>query len=160
MEQRHRTKTYLARRTTPTLLVVGEIVCDVHMLGTCVERRTTPVFSPSAQYDALGGAAGTAYELLALGCDVRLLSVVGADSVGRRMRDLLRQQRIPDTLVLEDIGRPTAQRTHLCGQGGPVLCLVHDDRAGVVLQLESDALGRHLWHRLAMACAERLLTAR
>ena len=107
----------------PTVLVIGDVVCDVHMVGRLVEQDAVPVFNASAQYCGLSGSAGTACDLQALGCDVRLLSVVGADSVGRRTRELLRQQRIADTLVLEDVGRPTAQRTHLCGQEGPVLCL-------------------------------------
>jgi D-beta-D-heptose 7-phosphate kinase/D-beta-D-heptose 1-phosphate adenosyltransferase len=93
------------------------------LVGTLVEQDSAPVFSAGAQYDALSGAAGTACDLKALGCDVRLLSVVGADAVGRRMRELLRQQSIEDTLVLEDAGRTTAQRMHLRGDQGPVLCL-------------------------------------
>jgi D-beta-D-heptose 7-phosphate kinase/D-beta-D-heptose 1-phosphate adenosyltransferase len=107
----------------PTVLVIGDVVCDVHVVGRLVEQDATPVFSASAQYEALSGAARTACDLQALGCDVRLLSVVGADSAGRRARELLRQQRIADTFVLEDVGRPTTQRTHLCGPEGPVLCL-------------------------------------
>ena len=120
MEQGHRTE---SQRQQPTVLVIGTVVCDVHLVGTLEEQETAPVFSAHAQYDALSGAAGIACDLQALGCDVRLLSVVGTDVVGRRMRELLRQQRIADTLVLEDVGRPTAQRTHLCGDAGPVLRL-------------------------------------
>ena len=111
------------RRQRPTVLIIGDVVCDVHLVGTLVERDEAPVFSAGAQYDALSGAARTACDLKALGCDVRLLSVVGTDAVGRRMRALLRQQDIADTLILEDAGRPTAQRTHLRGDEGPVLCL-------------------------------------
>jgi D-beta-D-heptose 7-phosphate kinase/D-beta-D-heptose 1-phosphate adenosyltransferase len=107
----------------PTVLVIGDVVRDVHIVGTLVEHGAAPVFSAGAQYDALSGAAATARDLLALGCDVRLLSVVGADPTGRRTRELLRQQQIADTLVLEDAARPTPQRTHLRGQDGPVLCL-------------------------------------
>jgi D-beta-D-heptose 7-phosphate kinase/D-beta-D-heptose 1-phosphate adenosyltransferase len=107
------------QRAPPTVLVMGDVV-----VGSLVEQDVVPVFSASAQYDALSGAASTVCDLKALGCDVRLLSVVGADPVGRRTRELLRQQHIADTLILEDVGRPTAQRTHLRGQEGPVLCLV------------------------------------
>jgi D-beta-D-heptose 7-phosphate kinase/D-beta-D-heptose 1-phosphate adenosyltransferase len=106
-----------------TVLVIGDVVRDVHIVGQLVNRDTAPVFNASAQYDALSGAAGIACDLRSLGCDVRLLSVVGADAAGRRARELLRQQQIADTLVLEDAGRPTPQRTHLQGQEGPVLCL-------------------------------------
>jgi D-beta-D-heptose 7-phosphate kinase/D-beta-D-heptose 1-phosphate adenosyltransferase len=120
VEHGHRT---IMQRQQPTVLVIGDVVCDVHLVGTVEEQDEAPVFSATAQYDALSGAAGTACDLKALGCDVRLLSVVGTDAVGRRMRDLLRQQSITDTLVLEDAGRPTAQRTHLSGNEGAVLCL-------------------------------------
>lgn len=120
----------------PTVLVIGDVVLAVHLVGTLKERlaagvtgdtpadcATAPVFRADSQYDVLSGAAGIACDLRALGCNVRLLSVVGADAAGRRSRELLRSQHIADTLVLEDIGRPTAQRTHLRGEEGPVLCL-------------------------------------
>jgi D-beta-D-heptose 7-phosphate kinase/D-beta-D-heptose 1-phosphate adenosyltransferase len=129
------------------VLVIGDVVCDVHLVGTLDERESAPVFSTSAQYDTLGGAAGTACDLQALGCDVRLLSVVGADAVGRRTRELLRQQRIADTLVLEDAGRPTLQRTHLRSAHGHVLRL---DRQWHV------APSRALSSRLAL-CLEAVL---
>lgn len=115
-----------------TVLVIGDIICDVYLVGTLDRplagqvskgNGPAPVFCTTAQYSVLGGAANVACEAKALGCDVRLVGVIGADAVGRRTREMLRQKSIVDTLVLEDAGRPTAQRTYLSIDEGRILCV-------------------------------------
>src|SRR5262249_26330192 len=79
-----------ARR--PTVLVVGDVMCDVYLWGT-VHRVSTeapvPIFESTGRHQVLGGAANVAANLRALGCEVRLLGVVGADAAGRCVRELL-----------------------------------------------------------------------
>jgi D-beta-D-heptose 7-phosphate kinase/D-beta-D-heptose 1-phosphate adenosyltransferase len=106
---------YLSHRR-PTVLVVGDIMCDVYLWGE-VERISpeapVPVFESMGRQQVLGGAANVAANLRALGCEVRLLGVVGADTPGRCVRELLQKQGIDDTWLLEDPGRPTTEKTRL-----------------------------------------------
>ena len=119
-----------ARR--PTVLVVGDVMCDVYLWGT-VQRISTeapvPIFESTAQHQVLGGAANVAANLRALGCEVRLLGVVGADAPGRCVRELLHRQGIDDTAVLEDPSRPTTEKTRLVAQQQQVLRLDQESRA-------------------------------
>ena len=119
-----------ARR--PTMLVVGDVMCDVYLWGT-VQRISTeapvPIFESTAQHQVLGGAANVAANLRALGCEVRLLGVVGADAPGRCVRELLHRQGIDDTAVLEDPSRPTTEKTRLVAQQQQVLRLDQESRA-------------------------------
>ena len=130
-----------ARR--PTVLVVGDVMCDVYLWGT-VQRISTeapvPIFESTAQHQVLGGAANVAANLRALGCEVRLLGVVGADAPGRCVRELLHRQGIDDTAVLEDSSRPTTEKTRLVAQQQQVLRLDQESRAPLTPALVKRAL--------------------
>ena len=95
----------------PTILVVGDIMCDTYLWGK-VSRISTeapvPIFESMERRHVLGGAANVAANLRALGCDVRLLGVIGADATGRCVREQLHEQGIADTWLVQDETRLTA----------------------------------------------------
>ena len=100
----------------PTVLVVGDVMCDVYLWGSVSRispEAPVPVFESQERQPALGGAANVAANLQALGCDVRLLSVIGADAAGQEVRSLLDQQGISAAWLLEDASRPTTEKTRL-----------------------------------------------
>src|SRR5215468_11441086 len=93
------------QRRRPTVLVVGDIMCDTYLWGAVSRispEAPVPVFESMERRQTLGGAANVAANLRALGCEVRLLGVIGADAAGQCVRELLRRQGIDDTTVLED----------------------------------------------------------
>jgi bifunctional ADP-heptose synthase (sugar kinase/adenylyltransferase) len=92
----------------PTILVVGDVIHDLYISGTVRGAATAPIFSGTSRLEALGGAANAAANLAALGSNVRLLGVVGADDPGGR--------------------RPTTQRTYLSADGRQVLRLDREGR--------------------------------
>jgi len=132
-----------ARR--PTVLVVGDVMCDVYLWGT-VQRISSeapvPIFESTGRHQVLGGAANVAANLRALGCEVRLLGVVGADAAGRWVRELLHCQDIDDTALLEDPSRPTTEKTRLVAQQQHVLRLDQESRE----PLTPDLIQRALHH--------------
>ena len=73
----------------PTILVVGDIMCDTYLWGK-VSRISTeapvPIFESTERRHVLGGAANVAANLRALGCDVRLLGVIGAEESEMTLR--------------------------------------------------------------------------
>lgn len=119
----------LGRR--PTILVVGDIMCDVYLWGT-VERISpeapVPVFECTGRQHVLGGAANVAANLHALGCQVHVLGVVGADATGRQVRELLRSQGMDDAWLLEDTTRPTTEKTRLMAYQQQMLRLDQESR--------------------------------
>ncbi len=130
-----------ARR--PTVLVVGDVMCDVYLQGSV--RRISPeapvpVFETTTRQQVLGGAANVAANLRALGCEIRLLGVVGADAAGHCIRELLRQQGIDDTTLLADPSRPTTEKTRLVAQQQHVLRLDQESQVPLAPQLVTDAL--------------------
>ena len=116
----------------PTVLVVGDVMCDVYLWGT-IERISpeapVPILTCQDRQYVLGGAANVAANLRALGCRVRLLGVVGTDTAGQRVRELLHQQGIADTWLLDDAQRPTTEKTRLMAHQQQVLRLDQESRA-------------------------------
>jgi D-beta-D-heptose 7-phosphate kinase/D-beta-D-heptose 1-phosphate adenosyltransferase len=113
----------------PRVLVLGDVMCDVYVSGT-VHRISpeapVPVFQSTEQRHALGGAANVAANLHALGCDVSLVAVIGADVTGQEVRALLRQHEIADSWLVEDATRPTTTKTRLIAQQQQMLRLDHE----------------------------------
>ena len=115
----------------PTVLVVGDVMCDTYVFGKVSRispEAPVPVFEKTEQFRRLGGAANVAANFRALGCAVRLIGVVGADSGACHVRSLLHEQGIADTWLIEDASRPTTEKTRLVAQQQQVLRLDRESR--------------------------------
>src|ERR1019366_6656259 len=79
------------------VLVVGDVMLDRYWYGEVSRispEAPVPVVKFKRSEDRLGGAANVARNAAALGARVTLLSVVGQDEPGRRLRELLRRDKI------------------------------------------------------------------
>jgi rfaE bifunctional protein kinase chain/domain len=79
------------------VLVVGDVMLDRYWYGEVSRispEAPVPVVKVERSEDRLGGAANVARNAAALGARVTLLSVVGRDEPGRRLRELLREEKI------------------------------------------------------------------
>jgi len=127
----------------PTILVVGDIMCDTYLWGK-VHRISpeapVPIFESTERRHVLGGAANVAANLRALGCDVRLLGVIGADATGRCVREQLREQGIADTWLVQDETRPTTEKTRLIASQQQLLRLDYESQTPLSPSLVSQVL--------------------
>src|SRR4051812_2470860 len=81
------------RFASKRILVLGDAMLDSYVVGTSTrlcQEAPVPVVAVRERRDCPGGAANTAVNLAALGCQVELLSAAGADPDGDRLRSLLR----------------------------------------------------------------------
>ena len=78
------------------ILVVGDVMLDRYWFGDVSRispEAPVPVVKVDRSEDRPGGAANVARNAAALGARVTLLSVVGKDEPGQRLRELLRAWR-------------------------------------------------------------------
>src|SRR5690554_3869358 len=91
------------------VLVVGDVMLDRYWFGE-VERISpeapVPVVHVARREDRLGGAANVARNARALGAQVTLVGVVGADEAGGSVKTLLDEEGVVHTLV-DDLEFPT-----------------------------------------------------
>ena len=83
------------------VLVVGDVMLDRYWFGDVSRispEAPVPVVKIDRVEERLGGAANVARNAAALGVKASLLSVVGRDEAGRRLRQLLKSERIAASL--------------------------------------------------------------
>lgn len=100
------------------VLVVGDVMLDRYWYGS-VERISpeapVPIVQIDREEDRIGAAANVAYNVVSLGAQASLLSVIGADAVGQELQQLIAQsgiqpylhcdQEMKTTVKLRVIGR-------------------------------------------------------
>ncbi|MFT0533314.1 D-glycero-beta-D-manno-heptose-7-phosphate kinase [Castellaniella hirudinis] len=101
------------------ILVVGDIMLDRYWFGE-VDRISpeapVPVVRVARREDRLGGAANVARNIAALGAQVGLLGIVGADEAGARVRAMLGEAGIHDGLVEDRGGMDTTLKMRVLGR--------------------------------------------
>jgi D-beta-D-heptose 7-phosphate kinase / D-beta-D-heptose 1-phosphate adenosyltransferase len=109
----------LARFDGLRVLVIGEAMLDSYLHGTA-ERLSreapVPIVALESRDDAAGGAANAAVNVAALGAQATLLSVVGPDDEGIRLRAALERHGVDDTgLTVADDRATLAKHRVLAG---------------------------------------------
>lgn len=93
------------RLAASTVLVVGDAMLDRYLFGS-VDRISpeapVPVVHVKREEDRLGGAANVALNIKRLGAGSQLLTVVGNDDAGGRLRHLLEAEGISALLGSDD----------------------------------------------------------
>ncbi len=88
-----------------SVLVVGDVMLDRYWFGEVTRispEAPVPVLKVERVEERPGGAANVARNIAALGAQVTLLSVVGADEAGARLEQLLLDQGGIETLLQRD----------------------------------------------------------
>jgi rfaE bifunctional protein kinase chain/domain len=100
------------------VLVVGDVMLDRYMIGN-VQRISpeapVPVVELKKEEDRLGGAANVALNIVSLGAEVVLASVVGDDTYGQRILELCTENQVNNRAVLKLSSRPTTVKTRILG---------------------------------------------
>jgi D-beta-D-heptose 7-phosphate kinase/D-beta-D-heptose 1-phosphate adenosyltransferase len=127
------------------VLVLGEAILDSYLFGDSTrlcQEAPVPVVAVRKRCDHPGGAANTALNLAALGCQVGLLSVVGDDSEGQLVRQLLAQQGVDVDLVAVQAGRQTLAKHRVVNGGALVVRVDQGDTEPVGRDAERLLLDR------------------
>lgn len=106
------------------LLVVGDLVLDEYIWGD-VERVSpeapVPVVHVRDETTMLGGAANVARNVVALGGSADCGSVIGDDSAGRRIVDLLKDLGVDPGGLVRVPGRPTTRKSRVIAQNQQIV---------------------------------------
>ena len=104
------------RSSGGTIVVVGDVMIDRYVTGK-VERISpeapVPVLLPSHDWAVAGGAANVAVNIVALGCDVRLVGAVGSDQNAEDLKEILARTGISSAHLVADAARPTICKTRV-----------------------------------------------
>jgi D-beta-D-heptose 7-phosphate kinase/D-beta-D-heptose 1-phosphate adenosyltransferase len=133
------------------VLVLGDLVLDRYTWGNV--DRVSPeapvmVLQADRRESRLGGAANVAHMLQGLGAAATCIGVIGNDSEGHSLRDLLVDAGMDSELVLTDASRPTTTKERFIGRAATrhpsqILRVDSEDRTPLAQWLE-DAIIAHV----------------
>lgn len=106
----------LRRMRGHRILVVGDIMLDRFIVGRVTRispEAPVPVVHFQSEFVRLGGAANVAHNLAALGAEVSLIGVVGADAAAARLSQHLVESGINAGDLVVDHSRPTIEKVRI-----------------------------------------------
>jgi D-glycero-beta-D-manno-heptose-7-phosphate kinase len=120
----------LAEFRTKRILVIGDVMIDAYILGK-VNRVSpeapVPIVSLEKQEERLGGAANVALNLLSMGAEPVLCSVIGADREGNRLTELMLEQQMTPAGIVPSKERVTTVKTRVIGNNQHLLRIDAED---------------------------------
>lgn len=135
-------------------LVVGDVMLDSYLFGS-VERLSpeapVPVVLMSGRDERVGGAANVARNVQALGAQVHIATVIGDDSAGERLKELIIAHSIGVSACICEIGRKTTIKTRIIRDNEHMLRV--DEETDKAITVETAA-------KLLKACLEILSNSR
>ena len=108
----------------PTILVVGDLMIDHYLWGSC--ERISPeapvqVVDIQKETTVLGGAGNVVNNLVSLGADVHVASVIGDDVNGKELLAMLEKIDVDTSNILTQSGRRTSKKSRVIASNQQII---------------------------------------
>ncbi|MCP2670158.1 D-glycero-beta-D-manno-heptose 1-phosphate adenylyltransferase [Maricaulaceae bacterium EIL42A08] len=126
---RDRAAELLAALAGQRALVLGDLIFDTFVYGDVnrVSREApVPILSETRRNAMLGGAGNLARNLVSLGGQVRLVSVVGDDVEGEAAHALVEEACGKDAVLVRTLNRPTPSKIRYVSNNQQMFCVDRD----------------------------------
>jgi rfaE bifunctional protein kinase chain/domain len=100
----------------PAILVIGDLMIDHYVWGDATRlspEAPVPIVNVKNESTTLGGAANVAQNLVALGARVTLGGIIGDDTFGKQLTEILAHEGIATDAIIKDNLRPTTVKTRV-----------------------------------------------
>ena len=129
----------------PRILVVGDVMLDHYLWGKC--ERISPeapvqVVDIQRESTVLGGAGNVASNLISLGSHVSVISVVGDDSNGKELLDVLYSQGASIQGIVVQEGRKTSKKSRVIASHQQVVRYDSESKEYITSSCEEELLVR------------------
>ena len=125
------------------VLVVGDVGVDEYVMGS-VKRISpeapVPVLEVESEDKRLGLAANVAQNVVSMGGDVKLISVIGSDTGAEILQTLLQSSGVSFEYLVKDIHRPTTRKTRVMTGQHHLVRVDHEVRRSLSPESESKLL--------------------
>ena len=113
-----------------SILVIGDLMIDHYLWGSCERispEAPVPVVDIKSESTVLGGAGNVINNLVSLGAEVGVLSVVGNDSVANELKYILDETGARSYLT-EQAGRKTSKKSRLMAAKSQIVRYDHESK--------------------------------
>jgi D-beta-D-heptose 7-phosphate kinase / D-beta-D-heptose 1-phosphate adenosyltransferase len=105
---------WIEQLSNARIMVLGDLMLDRFVYGE-VSRISpegpVPVLKSIDMRSVLGGAGNVVRNIVALGAKAYLISLIGADSEGLQLMDIVSNLRLPDSMLIVEPNRKTTVKT-------------------------------------------------
>ena len=113
-----------------SILVIGDLMIDHYLWGSCERispEAPVPVVDIKSETTVLGGAGNVINNLVSLGAEVGVLSVVGNDAVANELKYILDETGAKSFLT-EQAGRKTSKKSRLMAAKSQIVRYDHESK--------------------------------
>lgn len=106
------------------IAVIGDVMLDAYMIGTVTRispEAPVPIVGLSAKENRLGGAANVALNIVSLGAEAIICSVIGDDIDGNELINILEKEGVNSFGLLQSDDRKTTVKTRIIGNNQQLL---------------------------------------
>lgn len=131
--------------STKKVWVAGDFMLDHYYWGKCDRispEAPVPVVEIQKESWTLGGAGNVVKNLLALGVEVEVSGVLGADPEGERLKGILAEKGVGISGLMEVETRPTTVKSRIIAGHQQVIRFDHETRASISEELIQSQVAR------------------
>ncbi len=124
MNERASLTALVEKFATARVLCVGDVILDHFRYGSVSRispEAPIPVLKLENEVSMLGGAGNVVRNLAGLAAHARFITVVGKDSDGRTVENLIARETIPDSPLVDEGGRRTSVKSRYLADGQQML---------------------------------------
>lgn len=121
------------------IAVIGDLMLDGYFWGNVSRvspEAPVPVVEIDEEFFRFGGAANVALNILKLGGIPFPIGITGDDLNGNIFRQLLNENKIPDTGIIADASRPTTTKTRVIANNQHVVRIDKENKLPIDVQTE------------------------
>lgn len=127
------------------ILVIGDVGVDEYVMGA-VKRISpeapVPVLEVTDEDKRIGLAANVAQNVVSLGGQVELVSVIGADTGAEILKELLKKSNVQSHSLIVDEKRPTTRKTRMMTGHHHLVRVDYEVRKNLAQETETKILKR------------------
>jgi D-glycero-beta-D-manno-heptose-7-phosphate kinase len=140
-----RAQRIIDRARTVRVLVIGDVMLDVYLRGSASRispEAPVPVVRVDEEWQALGGAANVAANVVALGASCDLVGCVGEDRAGAALSDELVRLGIGTAGLVSTGGRPTTVKTRVLARHQQIARYDHEADSDLDAEVSTEVTAR------------------
>ncbi|MBL4861624.1 MAG: D-glycero-beta-D-manno-heptose-7-phosphate kinase [Crocinitomicaceae bacterium] len=127
------------------ILVLGDVMIDAYMTGNVSRvspEAPVPIVNLAKSEERLGGAANVALNLLALGAEPILCTLIGDDDGSRTFFELMDKRGMSTAGILKSADRKTTRKTRVIGNNQHLLRIDEEIISPLNAEQENDVIAR------------------
>jgi len=129
----------------PAILVIGDLMIDHYIWGDATRlspEAPVPIVNIKNESTTLGGAANVAQNLVALGAKVTLSGVIGSDTFGERLIEIMAGENLATDAIIMDKSRPTTVKTRVVAGSHQLVRVDREVTATIRSELEDELVDK------------------